>query len=57
MEQELKSLTKINDSFMKYVIVGTPTPTYKNDDGVVIMNIYDFLMNEKQLVSIKKEIK
>ena len=42
---------------MKYVIVGTPTPTYKNDDGVVIMNIYDFLMNEKQLVSIKKEIK
>lgn len=46
MEQELKSLTKINDSFMKYVIVGTPTPTYQNDNGVVIMNIYDFLMND-----------
>ena len=50
MEQELKSLTKINDSFMKYVIVGTPTPTYPNDDGVVIMNIYDFLMNDGSLL-------
>ena len=50
MEQELKSLTKINDSFMKYVIVGTPTPTYQNDDGVVIMNIYDFLMNDGSLL-------
>ena len=49
MEQELKPLLKINDNFMKYVIVGTPTPTYQNDDGVVIMNIYDFLMNENSL--------
>lgn len=49
MEQELTPLLKINDNFMKYVIVGTPTPTYQNDDGVVIMNIYDFLMNEDSL--------
>lgn len=49
MEQELQPLLKINDSFMKYVIVGTPTPTYQNDNGVVIMNIYDFLMHENCL--------
>ena len=49
MKQELNSLLKIKDGFMKYVIVGTPTPTYQNDNGIVIMNIYDFLMNINSL--------
>lgn len=50
MEQEFKSLKKINDGFRKFVIVGTPTPTYQNDDGIMIMNVYDFLMNDDSLV-------
>lgn len=49
MAQEFKSLKKINDGFRKFVIVGTPTPTYQNDDGIMIMNIYDFLMNDDSL--------
>lgn len=49
MRQEMNSLLKIKDGFMKYIIVGTPTPTYQNEEGIVIMNIYDFLMNENSL--------
>lgn len=49
MKQELNSLQKINDNFMKFVIVGTPTPTYMTDDGIVIMNIFDFLANPNSL--------
>ena len=40
---------KIRDGFKKFVIVGTPTPTYQNEEGVVIMNIYDFLTNPDSL--------
>lgn len=49
MKQELNSLLRIKDGFMKYVIVGTPTPTYQTEDGIVIMNIYDFLTNPNSL--------
>ncbi len=49
MKQEFNSLLRIKDSFKKIVIVGTPTPTYQNDDGILIMNIYDFLMNPDSL--------
>lgn len=47
--QEERPLTKINDSFMKFIIVGTPTPTYQSDEGIVIMDIYNFLMDENSL--------
>lgn len=49
MKQELNSLLRIKDGFMKYVIVGTPTPTYQTEDGIVIMNIYDFLTDPNSL--------
>lgn len=49
MEQELNSLKKINDGFKKFVIVGNMTPTYQTDDGITIMSIYDFLLNENIL--------
>lgn len=45
MKQEFNSLLRIKDSFKKIVIVGTPTPTYQNEEGILTMNIYDFLMN------------
>ena len=47
MQQELRSLRHINDSFQKVVIVGGLQPTYRNDDGILIMNIFDFLINKK----------
>lgn len=49
LEQELNSLKKINDGFKKFVIVGNMTPTYQTDDGITIMSIYDFLLNENML--------
>jgi predicted AAA+ superfamily ATPase len=45
-EQELKSLKLINDSFQKVVIGGGMQPTYRNNDGILILNIYDFLLNK-----------
>ncbi len=41
--QELRPLTKIKDNFLKVVIVGGSQATYKNDDGILILNIFDFL--------------
>lgn len=44
-EQELKSLKKIGDSFQKIVIVGDDIVTYKNEDGIIFMGLYQFLLN------------
>ena len=44
-EQEFKSLKKISDSFQKIVIVGDDIATYTNTDGIIIMGLYQFLMN------------
>ena len=48
-KQELRSLKNIDDSFQKVVIAGGMQPTYRNDDGILILNIYDFLMNKVPL--------
>ena len=45
-EQEFRSLRQIKDNFQKVVIVGGLQPTYRNDDGILILNIYDFLLKE-----------
>lgn len=46
-DQEFESLRKIDDSFQKVVIVGGMQPTYRNDEGILIMNIYDFLLGKE----------
>ena len=45
-KQELNSLKRIDDNFNKVVIVGGMQPTYYNDDGILILNIYDFLFDK-----------
>lgn len=45
--QEFNSLKHIDDSFQKVVIVGGMQPTYRNDDGILILNIFDFLLNKE----------
>lgn len=45
-EQEFKSLKLINDNFPKVIIAGGMQPTYRNNDGILILNIYDFLLNK-----------
>ncbi len=48
-EQELRPLLKIRDSFKKIVITSnTPKPFY-NEDGILLMNVYDFLLNAESL--------
>ena len=49
MQQESASLLRIDDSFMKYVITGDRIKKYQNDDGIVIMNVFDFLLDEQSV--------
>lgn len=48
-EQEFASLRHIGDSFLKVVIVAGMQPTYRNDDGILVLNIFDFLLNRVAL--------
>lgn len=49
-EQELRSLKNIDDNFLKFVITEDPIKKYQDNNGVVFMNIYDFLLDENSLV-------
>jgi predicted AAA+ superfamily ATPase len=49
IEQEFNSLQHIDDSFQKVVIVGGLAPTYQNNNGIIVMNIFDLLLNENSL--------
>ena len=44
--QEFNSLKRIKDSFKKFVITGDMSRTYQNDDGIIVLNVFDFLLNE-----------
>lgn len=48
-EQELRSLKNIDDSFLKFVITEDPIKKYHDDNGVIFMNIYEFLMDGESL--------
>lgn len=47
--QEMRPFTKIDDSFKKIVITGDMSPTYYNDEGILFMNIFDFLLKPENL--------
>ena len=49
MQQEYKSLRRIDDSFKKIIVVkDTPAPWY-TEEGILVISIYDFLLNEDSL--------
>lgn len=49
LEQETNSLKRINDSFKKIVVVkDAPAPWY-TDEGILVIGIYDFLLNPNSL--------
>ncbi len=48
-QQELRSLRSIDDSFQKIIITEDPIKRYQNDDGVIFMNIYDFLSDPQSI--------
>ena len=48
-EQEIRPFLRINDSFKKIVITSdTPKPFY-SEEGILMMNVYDFLLNSDSL--------
>lgn len=49
MEQESNSLLRIDDSFKKIIVVkDLPVPTY-TEDGILVISVYDFLLNSNSL--------
>lgn len=49
MQQESNSLQRIDDSFKKIIVVkDNPAPLY-TEDGILVINIYDFLLNSQSL--------
>lgn len=49
VRQEENSLRNINDSFKKIIILGEPTPVLRNEYGITIISVYDFLLNMNSL--------
>ena len=49
IKQEKLSLLKVDDSFKKIIIVGDEMPVTRDDNGITIMNIYDFLLKSNSL--------
>lgn len=48
-KQELRPFRHIDDNFPKFVITEEPIKKYHDDNGVIFMNIYEFLMDEDSL--------
>ena len=47
--QELRPLLNVRDFFKKIIVVNSDIPKYKNEDGILIIGIYDFLLNKDSL--------
>ena len=50
-EQELRPLRNVNDFFKKIVIVRDDIVKYKNEEGILIMGIYEFLLDADSIDS------
>lgn len=50
VEQETRSLKRIDDSFKKLVIVKDDIKTKRDDDGIITMGLFDFLLDENSLL-------
>jgi len=49
MEQEQKSLVHVGDSFKKIIVVRDSIKLWRNEEGIVIMGIQEFLLKEDSL--------
>lgn len=49
VEQEQKSLVNVNDFFKKIIIVGDNIKRSRYENGIIIMSIYDFLLDQESL--------
>ena len=48
-EQEIKSLTKVPDSFRKIVVVGSRMNPWKDENGILYIGVEQFLLDEKAI--------
>ena len=48
-KQEIRPFTKIDDSFKKIIITRDIVPTQYDENGILTINIYDFLLNQDSL--------
>ena len=49
LETELRPLKNAKDFFKKIIITKDAPAPYYNDNGVLVMSVYDFLLNEGSL--------
>ena len=49
VNQEERPLHQVDDSFKKIIITKDLTPSYVNDQGILTMNVYDFLLDPQSL--------
>ncbi len=49
VEQEQASLLRIPDSFKKVIVVKDGVRPHYNDEGILVLNLYDFLLDERSL--------
>ena len=49
MEQEQNSLVRIDDSFKKIIVVKDRIKLWRNEKGIVVMGIMDFLLKPDSL--------
>lgn len=47
LRQETESLTRLRDGFQRLLIVGDHTKRYTTPQGIEVVNIYDFLLNQR----------
>ena len=49
MKQEQEPLVRIDDSFKKIIVVKDKTKLWRNEQGIVVMDIMDFLLDQNSL--------
>lgn len=52
VEQEQRSLKKVSDGFKKVIIAKDGFAPHYNDDGILMMNVYDFLLDPDSLSAL-----
>ena len=55
LEQEEASLLKVPDGFRKIVIVGDRWSSNYDEEGILLLNLHDFLLQGKDALSSKRE--
>ena len=49
VEQEIQSLKRIDDSFKKIIVVKNNIKPRRDENGIVTIGIYNFLLDENSL--------